>query len=155
MANPSKGKGTRFESAFAIWWARNVGPCHRLTLHGNADNGDVGGITVRGLDGTVECKNYKFTQKKRENRRPTAGQLAKWFDETERERANSCSDFAFLVVHKPGCSDRATNHVVPESFRDNWCWMTIRTLRLLGGEERETVDGWVQMTVAEAADLCR
>lgn len=155
MANPSKARGTRFETAFSTWWSQNVGPCHRLTLSGSGDKGDVGGIDVRGLEGTVECKNYKFTQKKRENRRPTAGQLSKWFAETEAERRNSCADFALLVIHKPGCADRATNGVVPESFSDNWCWVTVRTLALLGGEREATVDGWVQLTVGEVAELCR
>lgn len=155
MANPSKSRGTRLETAFATWWSANVGPCHRLTLHGSSDVGDVGGMTVRGLEGVVECKNYKFTQKKKENRRPTAGQLAKWFAETETERTNSCADFALLVVHRPGCADRAVGGVVPDSFRNNWCWVTVRTLRLLSGEERESVDGWVQLTVGEVADLCR
>lgn len=155
MSNPSKVKGSRLETAFSIWWSDNVSPCHRLTLHGSDDMGDVGGINVRGLDGIVECKNYKFTQKKKENRRPTEGQLSKWFKETERERANSCADFAFLVVHRPGCADRANKQVVPESFKDNWCWMTVRTFRLLGGDERASVDGWVQLTVGEAAKLCR
>lgn len=152
MANPSKGKGTRLESAFARWWTANVGPCHRLTQHGRDDLGDVGGINVRGLDGIVECKNYKFSQKKKENRGPTSSQLAKWFDETERERSNSCADFAFLVVHKPGCNDRDDT---AKSFQDNWCWMTVRTLSLLSGKGRESVDGWVRLTVGEAADLCR
>lgn len=157
MANPSKVKGSRLEVAFETWWSQNVGPCHRVTLHGKDDEGDVGGIAVRGLDGVVECKNYKFTQKKRENRRPTEGQLHKWFAETERERANSCADFALLVIHKPGCSDRATKGVVPESFKDNWCWVTLRTYRLLsGGEPFGLTDkDWLQLTVGEVADLCR
>lgn len=155
MANPSKAKGSRLEVAFETWWSQNVGPCHRLTLHGKDDEGDVGGITVRGLDGTVECKNYKFKQKKKENRRPTAGQLSKWFGETERERVKACADFALLVVHRPGCSDRATRGVVPESFGGNWCWVTARTLSLLGGDGEATVDGWVQLTVGEVAELCR
>ena len=155
MANASKAKGSRMETAFATWWSLNVGPCHRLTLHGRDDEGDVGGMTVRGLDGTVECKNHKFRQKRKENRRPTAGQLSKWFGETERERVRACADFALLVIHRPGCADRATRGVVPESFRDNWCWVTTRTLSLLGGDGEATFDGWVQLTVGEVAELCR
>ena len=157
MANPSKVKGSRLETAFSAWWSANVGPCHRVTLHGKDDMGDVGGITVRGLEGVVECKNVKFRQKKKENRRPTDGQLSKWFDETERERANSCSDFALLVIHRPGCSDRATKGVVPESFKDNWCWMTVRTYQLLSGSEPSGLQDkeWLQLTVGEAADLYR
>lgn len=157
MANPSKGKGTRLESAFAAWWSQNVGPCHRLTLNGSSDRGDVGGIEVRGLEGVVECKNYKFTQKRAENRRPTTGQLERWFGETERERRNSCADFALLVVHRPGCADRATKGVVPESFVDNWCWVTMRTYQLLSESEPSGLmdKEWLQLTVGEVADLCR
>lgn len=152
MANPSKAKGSRFESAFEKWWTANVGPCHRMTLHGRDDHGDVGGISVNGLDGIVECKNYSFRQKDRSNRRPTAGQLAKWFCETEAERRNSCADIALLVVHRPGCADRANGDVVPDSFGRNWCWVSARTMELLGG----VPDGeWVETTVGAIADMCR
>lgn len=155
--NKSKVKGTRLETAFSTWWSQNVGPCHRLTLHGRDDNGDVGGIEVRGLTGVVECKNYKFTQKKKENRRPSPKQLEKWLGETERERANSCSDFALLVIHRPGCTDRAVGNFVAESFKDNWCWLSVRSYRLLSGTDPMGVEGgsWIQMTVGEVADMCK
>lgn len=157
MANPSKVRGTRFETAFQTWWSQNVGPCHRLTLHGRDDLGDVGGISVMGLEGVVECKNYKYRQKKKENRRPTEGQLMKWFDETEKERVASCSDFALLAIHKPGCTDRVVNKHVADSFKDNWCWLTTRSYQLLSGGSTGASDdvSWVQLTVGEVADLCR
>lgn len=155
--NKSKVKGTRLETAFSTWWSQNVGPCGRLALHGRDDNGDVGGLEVRGLTGVVECKNYKFTQKKKENRRPTPKQLEKWLDETEKERINSCSDFALLVIHKSGCTDRAVGTFVAESFKDNWCWLSVRSYRLLSGSDPMRIDdgSWIQMTVGEVADMCK
>ncbi|RYQ18972.1 hypothetical protein [Bifidobacterium pseudolongum] len=58
MSNPSKQKGTRFETAVADYlrWALGDERIQRLTLHGNKDVGDIGGIYHCGARVTVECK---------------------------------------------------------------------------------------------------
>ena len=58
VSNPSKDKGTRFETAVVDYlrWALGDDRVHRLTLHGSKDVGDIGGIYHRGARVTVECK---------------------------------------------------------------------------------------------------
>ncbi|MGO4923047.1 hypothetical protein [Bifidobacterium choerinum] len=58
MSNPSKTKGTRFETAVCDYlaWALDDDRIQRLTLHGTKDIGDIGGIRYAGCKVTVECK---------------------------------------------------------------------------------------------------
>lgn len=58
MSNPSKDKGTRFETAVTdyLGWALDDERIQRLTLHGPADVGDIGNVYYEGLRVVIECK---------------------------------------------------------------------------------------------------
>lgn len=57
MANPSKAKGTAFESAVRDFFLEHGFPtCERRTLYGTQDKGDLSGIA----GWTFECKNEKM-----------------------------------------------------------------------------------------------
>lgn len=142
-----KSKGTRLETALVRYARGRTGDesIDRVALHGNSDMGDVGGLRARGRSGIAECKNYRITTKKGT---VAPSLLRRWQDETERERENSGSDFALLVIHRPGCSDR--DHEA-ESFGRNWCWLTGASYEAITGEPHE--EGWFQSTVSEVFDL--
>lgn len=55
MSNPSKQKGTSFETAEVRYFNERGLPCERRALHGNTDKGDVSGIP----DWTLEMKNRR------------------------------------------------------------------------------------------------
>lgn len=86
MSNPSKRKGTAFESAL-VDYLRAHGALHaeRRALAGAADLGDVTGIP--GV--VIEAKAAKTFQ------------LAEWVKELEAEIANAAADWGFLVVKAP------------------------------------------------------
>lgn len=86
--NPSKNKGTAFETAVVRYCRENGFPlAERIALHGNKDIGDV-----RLAPGVIlECKahaNYSDAQ------------IVEWLDETATEMANGNSDHGTLVVKR-------------------------------------------------------
>jgi hypothetical protein len=95
----SKDIGTRGETAVV-----KVAKLHgfpfaaRRTLKGSADEGDVQ-LDSRGRV-IVEVKAGKAAESASDN------QIAKWLDETERERVNAGAERAFLVVKRAGKGDR-------------------------------------------------
>lgn len=98
MANPSKDKGTRFETAVARYMASVTGdPVERRALHGTRDMGDIAGLRTRGQEVVVECKNYK---------RPTLGLVLMAVEEAEIERGNVDALAGVAVVKLPGVTDR-------------------------------------------------
>lgn len=58
MSNPSKQKGTRFESAVADYlrWALDDERIQRSPLHGAKDVGDIANVFMYGWRVVVECK---------------------------------------------------------------------------------------------------
>ena len=94
MANASKAKGTRFESAVRDYLreALHDHSIDRRVLHGTQDMGDIYGIRSHGCDVIAECKAH---------REVTPALIAKWRDETLRERGNADADAAVLVVKRP------------------------------------------------------
>lgn len=85
MSNPSKQKGTRWETEL-VNYLRTAGfpACERRALSGNSDRGDVAGI-----DGwTIEAKSA------------TGINLAGWSDETERERLVNQDPWGLLVIKR-------------------------------------------------------
>ena len=83
MANPSKDKGTRAETAVARYLASVGADARRNALHGNAD--EVMGSVV-----CIEVKNRKRVE------------LSKWMAETVAERTNSGAEVGWLVVKPEG-----------------------------------------------------
>lgn len=58
MSNPSKQKGTAWESARVAWWrSQGFADAHRIALHGAADVGDVFITKTEAGDVVEECKN--------------------------------------------------------------------------------------------------
>ena len=150
-----RSQGTRFETAVARYARMRTGDqeIDRLALHGAQDYGDVGYIRRqaggRAARGIVECKNYR---PRNSAGTPPAGLLRQWQEETAREMRASRSDFAILVVHRKGKSDRDASAA---SFGLNWAWATARSLYIMSGrtDEPESPDAWVCMTLEDAFDL--
>jgi len=84
MANPSKRKGTKFESEVCAYLVARGLDCERRALTGTQDRGDVAGIP----GWVLELKNQNSSN------------WAEWMDETERERRNDHADFGLLVVRR-------------------------------------------------------
>lgn len=123
----------------------------RIALHGSEDHGDVGPIHVRGLKGVAEVKNYKG--------RPSPGQLAKWQRETLAEKGNGGWDFAYLLVHEPGCNLEDSES---PTYEGNRVYMTLQDLATMAfgstfepaNDHAERVYGtWVQLTVGSLANI--
>lgn len=90
MSNPSKQKGTKFETAITRHLNAKGIPAERCALHGSSDVGDIRAV-IGGEVLIIECKDCKRIE------------LAKWFDETEREVINAGGDIGVLVIHRAGC----------------------------------------------------
>jgi hypothetical protein len=84
MANPSKKKGTAFETAVVDYLRANGFPfAERRALRGTMDAGDVAGI----VGWTLELKNCR------------ALDLGPWMTEAHHEAANDGAS-RFAVIHK-------------------------------------------------------
>lgn len=144
MANKSKAKGTRFETACALYLSEQL-ECdvERRALHGAKDMGDLFGIKAHGSSGIAECKNYKAI---------TDSELSRWKEQTVVERGNADADFALLLVHKP-----ATNGSDPQAktFGNNLCYVQLRDLAVIAGTIEGAQNVWVQLTLQDAARLMR
>lgn len=92
MSNPSKDKGTRFETAVADYlrWALDDERIQRLTLHGNKDVGDIGGIYYMGERVTVECKATR------------APHYRQYWAECLVEMANADTNLGIVIWKRPG-----------------------------------------------------
>ena len=101
MANPSKQKGTRFETTVNRGLNAKGIPAERCALYGSNDVGDIRAV-IGGKVFIIECKYCKRIE------------LAKWFDETEREARNAGADIGLLVIHRAGCGPAkvGSNYVV-------------------------------------------
>ena len=86
MSNPSKAKGTKWETEVVNFLREHEGfeLVERRTLSGSYDRGDIAGIS----NVVIECKNAKEIR------------LAKWADETEVERINDFAGLGVLVIKR-------------------------------------------------------
>jgi len=97
MSNPSKARGTAFETALVGWLQANGHPyAERRTLSGHNDRGDVAGIP--GV--VIEAKNCKTIQ------------LAAWVDELAVEMGNAGVDIGAVVIRRRGTSDVGRSYAV-------------------------------------------
>lgn len=92
MANPSKDKGTKYESAVVRYMREMTGDdrIERRALHGSKDMGDIYGIAAHGWQGIAECKAHKDV---------TPALVAEWRERTVAERENAGAGFGLLVVN--------------------------------------------------------
>ena len=117
-----RAKGTKFESACVKYLRKRLEDARidRCAMHGNRDQGDIGGLRAHGRKGIVECKDYKSWSK---------SDLLDWQSQTIVERGNADADFALLVVHRKGIGETR--------FGENDCHLQVRDLeRVMGGEFR-------------------
>lgn len=147
MANPSKAKGTAFETNVVryLQTALDDERIERRALHGAADRGDVYGIRAHGLEGIAECKDYK---------RYGDADVREWERQTLTERDNAEAGFALLVIHRPGKSAKAGS----KSFGQNLVRLTVADLKRIGGsptdgpfEDEEYI--WCAITLEDAVAL--
>jgi hypothetical protein len=90
-----KEKGTAFETQ-VVRYLRVMLPwmdIDRAPLKGAKDEGDVKGLTIRGLKCVVECKNHRRME------------LSEWMDEAEEEMSNADAEFAFVAIKRKGYGD--------------------------------------------------
>lgn len=85
MSNPSKQKGTAFETATVEYLKSRGIACERRALHGNTDKGDIAGV-----DGwTFELKNRRTLD------------IGGAVDEATLEAHNSGTPFYAAIVKRP------------------------------------------------------
>lgn len=146
MANRSKSKGTKYESAVVKYLREGLEDerPERLALHGSKDMGDIGHIYAHGYHGIAECKSHK---------KVTHGDIAEWQRQTLDERENSDSDFALLIVDKYNCPmGQSQVHVTIRDLARICLGMRVATTPKLS----ELYDNsWVAMTLDEAIYLMR
>lgn len=82
MSNPSKQRGTAWESSICTYLLAEGFPVERRALAGSADKGDIAGLPV-----AVEAKNVKATT------------LAAWVDEADAEAINARAPLGGVVWH--------------------------------------------------------
>ena len=89
MSNPSKQKGTAFETAVVEYLKARGIACERRALHGNTDKGDIAGIK----DWTFELKNRK------------ALDIGGAVDEARLEARNAGTNLYAAIVKRPRKGD--------------------------------------------------
>jgi len=100
MANPSKAKGTAFESAVRDFFAAHGFPtCERRTLYGAQDKGDLSGIA----GWTFELKNEKTLN------------IAGAVDEAKKEARNAKTFWFAAIVKRKGKGVAEAYAVMPLS----------------------------------------
>jgi hypothetical protein len=97
VANPSKQRGTAFETAVTRWLNDNGHPhAERRALNGNTDRGDIAGIP----DVVIECKNCKTIT------------LSAWADELDVEMRNAGVAIGAVVIKRRGHGNPGDSYAV-------------------------------------------
>lgn len=99
MANPSKNKGTSFESSLVSYYSQFWLDVRRNTLAGNKDIGDIGGLPV-----PIEAKNCKTLA------------LPQWMTEANKEAENANKAFCPIVHKRRGITDPALQWATVENW---------------------------------------
>jgi Holliday junction resolvase len=93
MSNPSKQKGTAFETLIRDYlWEHGFQAAHRTALSGGYDTGDINGLVNldTGREVAVQCKNQKKFN------------LSGWLDATVGQAEMLNNAVPLLVVKRPG-----------------------------------------------------
>jgi hypothetical protein len=97
MSNPSKQRGTRWESRIVDYLREHGWPhAERRTLNGNKDRGDISGL----IGVVIEAKDQ------------ARHSLAEWLDEAQQERANANADIGVVWAHRRGKASPAHGYVL-------------------------------------------
>lgn len=104
MANPSKKRGTAFETLFVAWMRDRLGDTRieRRAPHGSVDLGDVYGLYAHGSTGIAELKDYRSWG---------LHDLDRWKRETLAERDNAGADWGLLVPKKYGFGEKTLGNL--------------------------------------------
>lgn len=101
MNNPSKIKGTRFESAVVdLFQARGYRNVERRALAGNTDRGDIAGVTFHGTPVVIEAKAV------------TKIDLAGWTAEATTEARNAGTPLGVVWAKRVGRASPLDGYVV-------------------------------------------
>ena len=135
MANPSKHKGTDFESG-CVNYLRSCGiECERVALHGSRDHGDFR-LVVGGREFTAECKCVE---------RVSDSDLARFRLQATVESDNAGTEGGVLFQWRKGKGyrwDASPTGQRAKSFGDNIAHMTVGTmLALCGMDDDIGLDG--------------
>lgn len=155
MANPSKHKGSDFESGCVNYLRTNAQiEVERVPLHGRADMGDLR-MVIHGRQVTAECKCVE---------RVTDALLAQFRLQATVEASNAGSEGAVLLQWRPGkgyrYSERQDGYRA-KSFGANLAHMTVETLLRVIGATGEiemselAAQTWVTIPMSEFALLAR
>ncbi len=96
MANPSKVRGTRFESAIVDFLLPFFPHAERRTLNGAKDKGDIAGIP--GV--VIESKSANRLQ------------LAEWLKEAQAEATNANARIGVVWAHRKGKASAGDGYVL-------------------------------------------
>ena len=111
MSNPSKQRGTRWESAIVDYVRDHGFPhCERRALSGGKDKGDLN--IAPGLVIEAKCQSRHS--------------FAEWLDEATEETANAGADIGMVWAHRRGKSSPGAGYVVMDGET------AVRLLRLAG-----------------------
>jgi len=99
MANPSKNKGTTFETLMVNYFKQFWPRAERRALSGALDKGDVSGLPV-----PLELKNCKSID------------LAGWTKEAKKEAENALAPFCPVIHNRRGKGDPALQWVTIEAW---------------------------------------
>lgn len=118
-----KDIGTRYETACVQWLRVNGFPnAERRALAGIHDLGDI-----TGTPGIVwECKSGYTAYN------ASDGQVAKWLDETERERAAAKADLGVLLLDRAGYGPMRNGETWAVIRPNYWPFANLNPLRAIG-----------------------
>jgi hypothetical protein len=113
LTNRSKQKGTSEESRAVRYFRRVFNDIEhtidRLTLHGNKDVGDIGGIYINGEKCVVEVKNCKRME------------LSKWVKEAQIEAGNADAPNYIVVHHRAGIGEANYGQTFVTTTLEQFC----------------------------------
>jgi hypothetical protein len=96
MSNPSKARGTRWESAVVAFLSEHFPYIERRTQAGANDRGDVAGLP--GV--VIECKSAKRYE------------LGQWLKEAHTEKTNAAARLGLVWMHRKGKASAGDGYVV-------------------------------------------
>lgn len=149
MSNPSKQKGTGFETRVLRYIRQRLNVTddriHRNVLHGNKDVGDIGGVTIRGEACVIEVKNHKQFR------------LSQWLTEAAMEMVNAEAPYYVVIHHRNGIGvahDGEQYVTMPRVFWERWAGRSPhkKELSLKGTASMKRLNGWMRDAEESTSD---
>lgn len=145
MANPSKNKGTNFETAVVRALTERGVPAKREPLHGAKDHGDIHIIRPESAGGgwTLIVVEAKWRPSW-----PSARTIEAWLDEVDEECVNAGGDLSAVVVNRPGSGKANAGDWLVYMRPDEWVWLCTGGIAVMPGERPR----WVCVNLDHFAD---